>query len=79
MARETRLAIAKPGDVVFIECTNAMTEMRWKKILEETKESFAETGVKAVLLYHGLRVARIDEPEDVPRSTRRIGFIQPQE
>lgn len=55
------LAIAKRGDVVFVECDRVLKTDQRDSLREIAAKLFKDTGVQIVFLEAGMKVARIEQ------------------
>ncbi|MGE5713897.1 MAG: hypothetical protein ACM32F_08475 [Betaproteobacteria bacterium] len=62
-AAKGRFAIARVGDVVLCETSRPFSCDEHVRILEALQQALAGTGVRAVLLPFGVRVARTESEE----------------
>lgn len=53
-------AFARAGETVFLECSVEWTVEQYRQIAEQIDKSLAGSGVNAVLLPAGIRVARVE-------------------
>lgn len=56
----------RPGDVVFIEIPCALTNDAYQRYVEHLKSALDGTGVRAVILTEGIRVAAAEEYPEAP-------------
>lgn len=56
----------RPGDVVFIEIPCALTNEAYKKYADHLAGALEGTGVKAIVLTDGIRVAAAEEHSETP-------------
>lgn len=56
----SQFAICRPGDVIFLECDVGFSLEAHEKLATQFAMVLDGTGVRAVMLPKGLRVARID-------------------
>lgn len=60
VAPDRYIAFARAGDVVFLESTVQWGDVQREKIADAISAALANTGVRAVLLPVGVRVARVE-------------------
>ena len=53
------LGIARPGDVVLVECEQHLTEEQFRKLRQHFGSAASNVGLKALVLPKGFRVARV--------------------
>lgn len=67
MSEQTKILRAfRPGDVVFIEISCALTRDAYERYADHLKSALDGTGVRAVLLTEGIRVAAAEERSEAP-------------
>jgi hypothetical protein len=67
MSEQTKILRAfRPGDVVFIEIPAALTKEAYRDYAEHLKTALDGTGVRAVILTEGIRVAAAEEHSETP-------------
>jgi hypothetical protein len=59
-AARAQFAMARAGDTVFVEMDRPVTADAWEAIARYLAAAVEGTGVRCVLLHHGLKVARIN-------------------
>ena len=55
-----RFAICKPGDIVFVECKQALNQRQMDVLCSQMRDASAKFGIKIVVLPHQVEVARLD-------------------
>ena len=77
MSEQTKILRAfRPGDVVFIEIPCALTREAYERYADHLKGALDGSGVKAVILTEGIRVAAAEEHSETPAEPHVIKQIE---
>jgi hypothetical protein len=62
------VGIAKPGDIVFLECQTPMPYEQIERLRQMCSDAASQAGVKIFVLPYGVRLARVEVPHEIDRT-----------